>query len=386
MENTFEVLKSMCETLRENRYKEIQYIPARQSFFGLFKEFENLQNLFTKKKHLLFYYSIVPSFYLNRVSANYPNLKVLYKFCYLNQEIEKNIIIGLFGPSWYNLAIEANLILERNGFCQLQYSILPVFDYFIVRDSHNSYKYRELYEIELNNRVWVGSDSIKFVELNQKYLKNYKFKSTLELGSGTGIQLICLSNLSERMTGIDINPRAVEFTKTSTKLNNLENRIEVLFSDLFEKLNDKYDAIIANPWFIDIEKGGLEEIPDIVNKLDNYLLQNGVFVMFFSSYVKGNNDLAKKLLVEFAQEKGYEATFYGLGKTIEPQYLDRYKKLNISHINNYYAILNKTGKHKVTIHTPSVFRQIRDLIYLPLQAITKKPKYFFNFISRFKNI
>jgi predicted RNA methylase len=216
---------------------------------------------------------------------------------------------------------------------------------------------------------------VKFAILNQKYLKGRKFKNTLELGSGTGIQLICFANLSEKLTGVDINPRAVDFTKVSAQLNGLGDRFTVLESDLFEKLEGKYDVIIANPWFIDIEKGGLEEIPDITKAIDTFMEDGGLFTMYFSSYVKDGVDLGKELLTGFAKENGYQATLYGLGKSIEPQFLHKYKQHNISHINNYYALLEKNGKGTFKVVSPSIARRIRDSFYIPLQKLIKKSAY-----------
>lgn len=368
-------LIQLFAVLREHQYKEIQYIPSRRSVFGIFKEWDNINNLRTKAKHQLFYFSFFPSVYLRRITKNRPGLRDLYTFCFLNQPLSAQKVVQLFGQEWITIAVEQNVVRAVNNGYALLYSVLPIKDYLILRDSHNAYKYHELESDKPKDRVWVGADSVKFAQLNQKYLAGQKFKSTLELGCGTGIQLVCFENLSQNLTGIDINPRAVEFTKISASLNNLEERFTVLLSDLFEKLENKYDVILANPWFIDIDQGGLEEIPDIVDKLDNYLENNGLFVMYFSSYVKDSVDLGKELLSKFAKEKGYSATLYGLGKTVETEYLEKYKKHNISHINNYYALLVKNGGNSLTVVPPSVLRRTRDVFFIALQKLIKKSAY-----------
>lgn len=368
-------LIQLFTVLKEHQYKEIQYIPSRKSVFGIFKEWDNINNLRTKAKHQLFYFSFFPSVYLKRITKKRPSLKDLYTFCFLNQPLSAEKVVQLFGQDWITIAVEQKVLSAVNNGYVLLYSVLPIKGYLILRDSHNAYKYHELESDKPKDRVWVGADSVKFVQLNQKYLAGKKFKNTLELGCGTGIQLVCFENLSQNLTGIDINPRAVEFTKMSASLNNLKERFTVLLSDLFEKLENKYDVILANPWFIDIDQGGLEEIPGIVDKLDNYLENDGLFVMYFSSYVKDGVDLGKELLSKFAKEKGYSATLYGLGKTVETEYLEKYKKHNISHINNYYALLVKDGGNSLTVVPPSVLRRIRDVFFIALQKLLKKSAY-----------
>lgn len=372
MKETLEVLHALVGVLKKNNYSVIQFIPSRKSFWGLFKELENFSNLFFKKKHLLFYYSIYPDFYLYWIARKEKNIDFFYKFCLLNHSFSLDVIQAYFDEKWIAKAIDKSvLVCGDNDEYALFYSIIPVNDYYILRDSHHTYKYHEYDADKPENRVHIGTDSIKFVECNLKYLNGRKFKSILELGCGTGIQLICIENFSNKITGIDINPRAVEFTRLSTNLNGLTGKISVIESDLFDHLDETYDLILANPWFIDIEKAGLEEIPDIIQKLDEYLVPEGVFAIYFSSYIKDGIDQGKAILTEFAIEKGYNTVFYQLGRTIEPGNLEKYKTLNISHIQNYYAVMTKSGTARIRVVSPGILRHIRDFAFLSLQRILK---------------
>ena len=59
----FEILNEIVDVLRSYNYKNIQYIPYQHSFLAFVKEHENIINFFTKRNHLLFYYSLFPKFY-----------------------------------------------------------------------------------------------------------------------------------------------------------------------------------------------------------------------------------------------------------------------------------------------------------------------------------
>ena len=57
-------LSAIVDKLKFFNYKKIQYIPTNFSLLSIVKEHENIVNLFAQKKHLLFYYSLFPKFYL----------------------------------------------------------------------------------------------------------------------------------------------------------------------------------------------------------------------------------------------------------------------------------------------------------------------------------
>ena len=365
-------LKDTTQILVENNYKKLQYIPSRRSVFGLFKEPENLINFFLKKKHLLFYFSIVPSVYLSMLSAFNHRLKFLFEFCFLNKGFSKSVVIANMGENWLKNGLSCGLVINHKESFSLCISFLPIGENIVLRDDHNISHMHQYDDVKPKDRVYVGADSVKFVQYNLKHLGSLRFKKALELGCGTGVQLISIADFCDKLVGIDINSRAVEFTSTSVDINGMKSKFKVLKSDLFENLDEKFDLILANPWFIDIEKAGLEEIPDILEKLDEYLIEKGIFSIYFGSYVKDGIDQGLNAISKFATKLNYDATFYRLGKSIEPEFLDKYKHFGISHINSYYAILKKQGQGIITVKQPSIFRQFRDAFYLPLQRILAK--------------
>lgn len=365
-----ELKTELIAILKSSNYSALQYIPTRKSKFGLFKIGENLSNLIFSKKHLMFYYATYPSFYINLVTLNNKKLKFLYEFCFKNYRFSKNSIEKYIGTNWFNNAVYFGLILQSEEEFKLNFSVVPYNNYYIIRDPFQDYSLHQLDPKTPINRVWLGSDSIHFAQLNLKHLKNKYFKNVLELGSGTGIQLIAISEYAEKLEGIDINPQAVSLTNLNSKINGLSQKISASESDLFLGLDGKYDLILANPWFIDIEKDGLEEIPNIVIELDNYLLPEGSFVMYFSSFVKDGVDYGLETMITFSKNKRYEAVFYNLGRNIDEYTFKNYKSNNISFLNTWYCILNKNDKNKVTIHKRPFLRRIRDAVFIPIQRFT----------------
>jgi len=73
-------------------------------------------------------------------------------------------------------------------------------------------------------------------------------KSFLEMGPGTGLLSIHAAKLGARVTAADINPHAVECTIRNADRNGV--RIDVIGSDLFEKVQGNYDVIVFNPPYL----------------------------------------------------------------------------------------------------------------------------------------
>ena len=86
-----------------------------------------------------------------------------------------------------------------------------------------------------------------------KTLPNFSGKTALDMGCGTGIQgITALLNGAEKTVFVDKNPLALECTKKN--LEKLGLLGELVQSDLFENIHEKFDAIIFNPPYVPSEK------------------------------------------------------------------------------------------------------------------------------------
>lgn len=75
----------------------------------------------------------------------------------------------------------------------------------------------------------------------------------LDLGCGTGILgLLAAKRGARRVVAIDPNPKAVECTRLNSRVNRLEDRVEVRLGSLFQPLKpgEKFDLILFNPPYL----------------------------------------------------------------------------------------------------------------------------------------
>ncbi|MBR9706983.1 MAG: methyltransferase [Candidatus Diapherotrites archaeon] len=88
-------------------------------------------------------------------------------------------------------------------------------------------------------------------------------KNVLEVGCGSGLLSLLAAQNAKTVLAVDINPKAVENTKLNFEKNKITNAI-VKESNLFEKVNGKFDLIIFNPPYLPDEPAlkGKEEMID----------------------------------------------------------------------------------------------------------------------------
>ena len=129
-------------------------------------------------------------------------------------------------------------------------------------------------------------------------IKVENFKSCLEIGTGSGAIAVTLALKTDmEITASDISHEALEIAKENAKNNSAD--VNFILSDVYENINGKFDIIISNPPYIDIEEKsslspevltephialfaenhGLAIYEKIVENAENHLNKNGL--LFF---------------------------------------------------------------------------------------------------------
>jgi SAM-dependent methyltransferase len=76
------------------------------------------------------------------------------------------------------------------------------------------------------------------------------FGAVLDLGTGPGFQALLAARHAERVVGVDINPRALEYARLNAELNGIGNA-EWRHGSWFEPVaGERFDLVVANPPYV----------------------------------------------------------------------------------------------------------------------------------------
>ena len=119
-------------------------------------------------------------------------------------------------------------------------------------------EYKNLKIIQNNTGFCFGIDSILLSDFSKNIKKGAK---VIDLGTGTGIiaTLLCGKTEASKIVGIEVQKEVADMATRSIKLNNLEERFEII-NDNIKNLKDRFktntfDVVVTNPPYKKINTG-----------------------------------------------------------------------------------------------------------------------------------
>lgn len=353
-----DVLREFTERLRALNYLSIQYFPIKFSWGALTSEYKNLGNVLRPRWHRLFHSSLFPSLYVGRLGRQGEALSVCFDALFLNRSVRPESLTKHFGQELMDRALDSHFMREENGLLSAGFSFVPFGDYILLRDRYEMYQNNDVRNRRY--RVVLGADALPFTEFLRFYFAGRRFDRALEVGSGSGIQMLVASEACDHCLAVDYNERAVRFTEINSALHGRHN-IEARFSDLYSNVDGEFDVILANPWFCELRTGGLEEVPGITEGLRSHLREDGVCLIALNSYVQGRSNPVLTFLKDFAVREKYDVELFttGYGGLESGEQLKGWRRHGITHTTSYNAVLQKRGRGIVRVHD---IRWLRKLV------------------------
>lgn len=329
-------------------------------------------------------------YYYNKHKIGQGCLEDLVRLFLLRASLKKERIIEIIGECCFQMLCSLEIIIPRGNMFASRVDIYCVNEFFIATD--HRYMLYEEDKIHENPVMYVGMDSLGLVHTVPRYLS----ESTLDLCTGSGVQAITASCYSEKVIGIDINPRAIRFARFNAQLNGVTN-VQFIEGDLYTPVSThRFDTILANPPFVpspdhnlgfrDGGNNGEELLEAIISHAKFHLSEHGqlFIVTDLVNVFEYENKLktwlgtmkADKLLLTTADRNdilfSVPHCHYPFKQTFE-QYNDEldtwiknFKASNILSVNFGYVLIKKGGN---SFYAKS--------IYNPNRGINKKIREYF---------
>jgi len=217
--------------------------------------------------------------YFDKYILKDSHLENLIRLFLLRSYINKNSLIDIIGQDIYQLLTSINLLVEDKS---LVFSNVDLFQsggmYFA---TDHRYMICNDDKISEDPVMYIGMDSHGLVQAAPRN----SCQNLLDLCCGSGIQGIVASRYAKSILGVDLNPRAIRFSRFNAQLNGLTN-YKVVLGNLYDVIGDeKFDVILANPPFVpspqnnlgfrDGGKNGEEVLKNIISNSPRFLNKNG---------------------------------------------------------------------------------------------------------------
>ena len=169
-----------------------------------------------------------------------------------NQELDKDAVHNILSDisDLTELSFTINIIKKQNWNAQWESNYKPVFinERCVIRaDFHAPFNNIE-YQIIINPKMTFGTGHHETTSLimNEMFTLDFKNKTVLDVGSGTGILAILASKLgSKDIVGIDCDEWATQNAKENAQLNSTLE-IDFLYTEVRSIGKKKYDIILVN--------------------------------------------------------------------------------------------------------------------------------------------
>ncbi len=178
---------------------------------------------------------------LHRTSRGRP-LDTLVRLFLMEQMVEQEAVEKAFGRIDLAGLVRMDLLERHGNLVCARVKLLPFQGLWVAFD-------RESYLRDFPGQDYVmgiGRSSLTLANLTVRR----RARSTLDLGTGCGIQGLLAARHSDRVTATDLNDRAVAMATFNARLNGLSN-VTCIEGNLLEPVEgQRFDLIVSNPPFV----------------------------------------------------------------------------------------------------------------------------------------
>jgi predicted RNA methylase len=176
---------------------------------------------------------------LDRTSSP-TTLNTLIRWFWIGIAQDRASVAPHIGGDFLALLTDSGLLEQEGESLRPVSMLLPIDDFLIAADHPSAMERRDASLV-----LWPNPTS-KFLS---RFAVRRHSRTTLDLGTGSGILSLVASRFSDSVTATDLNERAIAFANFNARFNGVEN-IKAVAGDCFTPVaNQQFDLILSNPPF-----------------------------------------------------------------------------------------------------------------------------------------
>jgi len=268
----------------------------------------------------------LPSYLVRAMGDNSARALAICLFL-LGQQVRRNQAEALLGARPVELLLRVGMLLETEpGVLACQGDLYPCLGVYVFTNALLARRY------DPDHVYHLGTDSYALARATPRK----RYGKALDLCTGSGIQAIMAAMHTHEVTGVDLNPRALEFAAFNARLNGVGERTRFVRGDLYEPIGDEtFDLITSNPPFVPTpdktmqrhRTGGEtgEEISErLVAGLPKHLNPGGLFAMVLDYPVMRDSTYLERLQTWLGARQGWGVAVLNFGNVSCEHYIKQH--------------------------------------------------------------
>jgi len=110
-----------------------------------------------------------------------------------------------------------------------------------------------------------------------EFIKSHEAGKAIDLGCGTGTNVITLAKAGWQVTGVDFASRAIQTAKGKLKKEKVQAELHVRDVTKLKGIHGPFDLVLDIGCFHGLSQAGMQ---DYLNQLDHILVPNGFWLMY----------------------------------------------------------------------------------------------------------
>jgi len=251
--------------------------------------------------------------YERRLASPAP-LHTLVKLFGLYVDVGEDDARAAFAPLGLDEVVAMGLVERRDGLVRSRVGLVTTGDLVLARDR----LVREGAPLRPDHVIGLNPPAMQLGTITVRR----PVRAALDLGCGGGVQALLAAGHADRVVAVDVNPRALEFTRFNARVNGIRN-VECRQGDFFAPVKgERFGLVVCNPpyaispdarfVFRDSGRPGDAVCEEVVSRIPDHLEEGG-FASVLCNWALRRDETWSAPPMRWVEGRGCDAWLLGSG-------------------------------------------------------------------------